>query len=859
MKIPFPFRLTEILLLATLTLARKAHGQSQPPNYALIDLGTLGGNYSGANAINAAGQVVGTSDNTSSIRHAFLYSNGTMHDLGTLGGNYSAANGINDAGQVVGESFITTSDPNRHAFLYSNGSIVSIGTILGSTSGAYGINNNGQIVGYAAISSINGLAFLYSGSSMRIFNPFGGSYGTAYGLNGNGQVIGTSSFPGNSSEHAFIYYNGVIQDLGTLGGSSSIAYGINNSGQVVGQSTALVGTSYYNHAFLYEHGTMMDLGTLHLPSDWTAAYSINATGQIVGVSYINANGDSHAFLYFNGQIYDLNNLLFNRTSGWELTGAAGINDTGQIIGTGFNPSGQYRAYLLNPLNSGSVQVISTPQPALPTYGICPASGAGKDSLIVITHGWIFSDITPVDSVTANASVAWVDSISNSIVQYLSAKSLDHWKVIGYKWIDKANIPILNGGPQTALNNAKQEGTILGNSIVAQGWTHVHLIAHSAGAELIQAASEAIKANSPSAIVHCTFLDAFVGFDKSGLANYGKCTDWSDSYFTHDALTGGEVWQLTEGSLSHAYNVDVTQLDVIDRVQIPGFVSTVGGLSHSCYKTESVHFWPVIFYSNTITGNVTSGYLGFGMPLSEEAGTWSSTLANWPVGNSTARILGAPDPTCTELLQVTTPAYTGNAISFPPSSSISSPSGFLNSFPGSLQIGTGSPAWIATIVTDTNVLNLLTFDAQFTSAAGSHGLLSVYWDTNMIALVDETAVQPGLQHYALSFPNTAANASHVLGIHLDPFTPTQSTMTLTNIFVGSSGVTQPFSLSITTNVSNGLLVYQLTGQPANYHVQASEDLLNWTNVAFLANTDGTVKFVDSGSANYPTRFYRATSP
>ena len=59
------------------------------------------------------------------------------------------------------------------------------------------------------------------------------------------------------------------------------------------------------------------------------------------------NGNYDAFLYSGGVMTDLNTLIPSN-SGWTLDGATGINDLGQICGTGVNPSGQTDAFLLTP-------------------------------------------------------------------------------------------------------------------------------------------------------------------------------------------------------------------------------------------------------------------------------------------------------------------------------------------------------------------------------------------------------------------------------------------------------------------------------------------------------------------------------
>src|SRR5262249_25530046 len=98
-----------------------------------------------------------------------------------------------------------------------------------------------------------------------------------------------------------------------------------------------------SHGFLWQNGKMTALVSLSgFPG--AGAACINASGQIVGsVSQPNVG---HAALWEQGKIYDLNGAL-PAGSGWWLTSASGINDSGRIVGSGML-HGQSHAYLLTP-------------------------------------------------------------------------------------------------------------------------------------------------------------------------------------------------------------------------------------------------------------------------------------------------------------------------------------------------------------------------------------------------------------------------------------------------------------------------------------------------------------------------------
>lgn len=327
----------------------------------VTDLGTLGGFRGEAQAVNDAGQIVG-STLTGTSGPAFVYSNGVLSNPGTLGGYYSIAYAINTAGQFVGAAYPASGA--RQAYLDSSGTMTGLGTLPGDLgSAAFAINNLGAIVGESYNANGNARAFSWSGGVMSAIPTLGGADSAAYGINDSGLIVGASTLANNQSFHAFEDQNGVVTDLGTLGGSSSYAYAVNALGTIVGESRVAGDTAA--HAFVYQNGVMKDLGTLPgLPN--SVATAIDANGDIVGYAYNDTNlatqgMTEHAFLYRNGVMYDLNTLF--GSSGWTLNAANGINNNSQIVGSGTNPSGSQRPFLISvpPSTASFVRTDTTTQ------------------------------------------------------------------------------------------------------------------------------------------------------------------------------------------------------------------------------------------------------------------------------------------------------------------------------------------------------------------------------------------------------------------------------------------------------------------------------------------------------------------
>jgi probable HAF family extracellular repeat protein len=325
--------------------------------YDVVPLGTLGGQTSDAWGINDVGEVIGMAQNTGGVLRPFLWRTGQIFDLGTLGGLSGEATGINAAAQIVGEN--QNSSGQWRVVRYSEGKIEDLVAAV-HPGGPYleGINNHGDVVG-VNYGSGSLLPFLYTNGTVTTL-PFlsGGTAAGPQSINDNGTVVGTA-YPsgGNGSGYAAAWMNGGVTELAELTGyPNGDPYQVNNLFQAVGYAAA---PGQSDRAALWQNGTVVDLGTLG--GSTASAISINDYGQIVGGA-ATASGIFHAALWSGGQALDLNNVVMPNPNFDSIVTARGINNRGQIVGSG-SLGGVTKAFLLNPKS-----LSTTPPTTVPLAG-----------------------------------------------------------------------------------------------------------------------------------------------------------------------------------------------------------------------------------------------------------------------------------------------------------------------------------------------------------------------------------------------------------------------------------------------------------------------------------------------------------
>jgi probable HAF family extracellular repeat protein len=372
------------LVLVALAAAGAAVAQ-QAQLYGTAD-GATGGTYTtyrvinlspsvrlaAAPDINARGQVTFAIGRDNGGAASYYYDGTAVLNIGTLGGNYVVAADLNDPGQIVGGA--TTESDVLHAFLWNGATgILDIsGPARVGVAEAEAINNQGVITG--------GFGFRHAfrwapGSGLEdlgVLTPGGSSTGLA--LNEAGEIAGMATTPDNR-QHAFIWTrSGGMVDIDTLNSYGSMPVAVGARGEVAGNRAPSISDSE-NRAFLWTPATgMFDIGSgggapivlamtpgLHMAGfinfvarpqqamSWTPATGtrnlgtlggqgsrardVNNRGQLVGFAE-NKAGKPRAFIWTARQgMLDLNRFLRHAPHGLVLDDALAINDSGAIVAT----------------------------------------------------------------------------------------------------------------------------------------------------------------------------------------------------------------------------------------------------------------------------------------------------------------------------------------------------------------------------------------------------------------------------------------------------------------------------------------------------------------------------------------------
>jgi probable HAF family extracellular repeat protein len=323
-------------------------GSCRVQRFDIIDLSeSLGSVSVNANGIDNDGRVVGEYfDTVDSQWHGFLY-DGSIGDLGT-----GRARAVSDDGWIVGD--------DSTAFALDPGGVrTDLGTLGGVGSVAYGVTIAGSVVGQSDVVTGADRAFLVRnpGAVMEDLGTLG-DYSIAHGINPNGLVVGESLVT-DFDPHAepFVFDSsvpGAVMQVMPGAYSAGSARGVNDQGHITGWISNDVDS--WGDAFVFDGLEAIKLGDI-TGKAYSIGTAINNSDQVVGYAFgewidtvccgvIWSNGILRAYFYDGVAPVNLNDEL-PESSGWILTIATGINDSGAIVGSG-TKDGAGHAFLLAP-------------------------------------------------------------------------------------------------------------------------------------------------------------------------------------------------------------------------------------------------------------------------------------------------------------------------------------------------------------------------------------------------------------------------------------------------------------------------------------------------------------------------------
>jgi probable HAF family extracellular repeat protein len=359
------YRSVLLLLVAAALVTSRFAGADPPPQpgytFALLEP-PPGYDFSYAAAINNLGHVAGyvagpAEDGTLRWRPA-LWRDGQVIELGTLGGQYSVGTDLNDLDAVVGQSHDVGG--RYQAFVWREGEMTPLGPPAREVSYAAAINNLGDVVGSAYGSDqAPGLhAVLWQdGAEIDLGAPRNG-YSVAFDINDAGDIVGHAVAEGRHMtrwREAVVWRRGTRRRLGVLPGDRhSEAVAINQGGTVLGLCEGRRDGAYVERPFLWRGKRPRPLDNVPRDEIWDAR-GLNDASQVVGALFLTFDW-SVPFLWENGRVNRLD-LLFPEEFADFSAEFRDINNAGQIIGNRQRIRGSdpyVGAFILTPAGAASL-------------------------------------------------------------------------------------------------------------------------------------------------------------------------------------------------------------------------------------------------------------------------------------------------------------------------------------------------------------------------------------------------------------------------------------------------------------------------------------------------------------------------
>jgi len=401
----------------------------------------------------------------------------------------------------------------------------------------------------------------------------------------------------------------------------------------------------------------------------------------------------------------------------------------------------------------------------PAFPQLPDKSDDATGLVFITHGWM------------GAAANWANDAKTKIEAQLTADgNAAKWDVVSFDWSVWADRDPLMGnkkiGPSKASVNARNIGAEVGAKIKTEGYDEVHFITHSAGSWMIDKAADQLKATDTT--IHSTFLDAYVPFPdiKQDIPilpageSIGDTATFAEQYVdSREASKKGALSGLTNRTLPEVYNLEVTDLEM---------PASKGFPNH--------HAWPHKWYRQTIADPAPAIGHGWGYARTQEEGNLPSH-DDFKRGERVKLGGGAPGPDEQGAANFEGPFdfTVANNTTF---GNVTIGNG---GDPGAVLLETASPVWISSEFNASIEINALLFEFEFQSLSPAEGWMSVWIDDELVFEADELFSEQGVIGETLLLDELISPGTHTLGLRIDPFSASTSTLEISNVWLGNFAI------------------------------------------------------------------------